>query len=92
MSAGVVNRPFIDSGPRYFPRRQEDINDAEGEQDFATIHLRWCWLGIRVAVRRGDAMIQQVQGAWIAELLNEEEMGSQLLYNFSLSDWLMVLP
>lgn len=64
-SAGVVNRQFNDSGPRYFPRRQEDLTDGEDEADFAAIHLKWCWAGIRVAVRRGDAMTQQAQGASI---------------------------
>ncbi|KAG8996146.1 hypothetical protein FRB94_008536 [Tulasnella sp. JGI-2019a] len=60
-NAGVVNRPFNDSGPRYFPRRQEDLSDADDESDFAGVHIKWCWAGIKIAIRRGDALIQQVQ-------------------------------
>ncbi|KAG9009235.1 hypothetical protein FRB93_005731 [Tulasnella sp. JGI-2019a] len=65
-NAGVVNRRFNDSGPRYFPRRQEDLADLEEELDFAGVHMRWCWAGMRVAIRRGDALIQQVQACLLA--------------------------
>ncbi|KAG8886977.1 hypothetical protein FRB98_000701 [Tulasnella sp. 332] len=67
-SAGIVNRQFTDDNPRFFPRRQEDLGDVDDENDFAAVHLKWCWTGMKTSIRRGDALIQQTQatliGAW----------------------------
>ncbi|KAG9038131.1 hypothetical protein FRB95_002571 [Tulasnella sp. JGI-2019a] len=67
-NAGVVNRQFDESDSRYFPRRQEDLADLDDEKDFAAVHMKWCWAGTKIAIRRGDALIQQAQafllGAW----------------------------
>ncbi|KAG9009234.1 hypothetical protein FRB93_005730 [Tulasnella sp. JGI-2019a] len=60
-SAGVVNRPINYSGRRYFPRRREDLADADDENDFAGVHMRWLWTGLKIAIRHGDAMLQQAQ-------------------------------
>lgn len=62
LSGGVVNRGFHVSGQRYFPRKLEDITAGE-EYDFASSHVRWCSSGFLAAVQRGDALIQQIQGA-----------------------------
>ncbi|KAG8846766.1 hypothetical protein FRB96_001791 [Tulasnella sp. 330] len=80
-SSGVMNRKFNDSGPRYFPRRPEDFADPE-DQDFAAVHLKWCWVGMRIAVRRGDALIQQAQGVNISpELRPISRVPQSYLYN-----------
>ncbi|KAG8875654.1 hypothetical protein FRB97_004838 [Tulasnella sp. 331] len=64
-SAGIVNRQFTDDNPRFFPRRQEDLGDVDDENDFAAVHLKWCWTGMKTSIRRGDALIQQTQGQFL---------------------------
>ncbi|KAG8997272.1 hypothetical protein FRB95_003578 [Tulasnella sp. JGI-2019a] len=71
VSAGVVNRGFCDGACQavYVPRRVDDEEVKNtNEFDFASAHLRWCEAANRVALRRGDALLQQVQacilGAW----------------------------
>ncbi|KAG8856434.1 hypothetical protein FRB96_006400 [Tulasnella sp. 330] len=54
ISAGVVNRgrDYV-TGPRFQPRRVEDMRIYD-ENDFASIHAKWCWLGLPIAVARGS--------------------------------------
>lgn len=61
-----VNRDVGDgesSGVR--TRRKEGKGrplDVFAKFDFATAHLQWCGLGLRIALRRGEGMLQQLQG------------------------------
>ncbi|KAG8987392.1 hypothetical protein FRB93_004852 [Tulasnella sp. JGI-2019a] len=64
-NAGVVNGGF----EPYVPRRVDDREiDTDSEFDFASLHIRWCEAANRIALRRGDAVPQQIQacilGAW----------------------------
>lgn len=63
MSSGVFKRTSHGNHPRYQPRTVEDL-EGDREYDFAYIHTKWCYTGLRPAVQRGDSLLQQVQGAF----------------------------
>ncbi|KAG8882848.1 hypothetical protein FRB97_007672 [Tulasnella sp. 331] len=64
ISAGFIKRTSFSSTVRYQPKKVEDI-EADREYDFASIHAKWCNMGIGPAVQRGDSLIQQVQACII---------------------------
>ncbi|KAG8857198.1 hypothetical protein FRB96_005872 [Tulasnella sp. 330] len=61
--AGVVNRGHYDGrcGPVDVARKIDTPDVKANDFDFASAHLQWCRVSGRVALRRGDALLQQVQ-------------------------------
>lgn len=64
-NSGILYRKFSnnDQGPRYFPRKLEDIV-GEDESGFGGSHIRWASAAFRLAMQNGDRLIQLMQGWW----------------------------
>ncbi|KIO22827.1 hypothetical protein M407DRAFT_27699 [Tulasnella calospora MUT 4182] len=70
-NSGILYRKFgnNDQGPRYFPRKVEDIV-GDDESGFGGSHIRWASAAFRLAMQNGDRLVQLMQAGIICAWYN----------------------